>query len=73
MSDGMGSLWGPFTETVEERRKKLDELFGPWTEKIKKVRISPEALREAMERADERVEAFRSKPSCGCCPCCMRF
>jgi hypothetical protein len=70
----MGSLWGPFTETFEERKRKLDELLGPLEEKLKTVVVTPAELRAAMEKADERVAAFRTRSHCTCsCPYCARL
>lgn len=67
------SLWGPFTETFEERKRKLDELLGPLEEKLKAVVVTPAELKAAMERADERVSAFRTRPhsSCNCSHCAV--
>jgi hypothetical protein len=65
------SLWGPFTETFEERKRKLDELLGPLEEKLKTVVVTPTELKAAMERADERVAAFRTRSHHFCnCPHC---
>ena len=72
----MGSLWGPFTETVEERKKKMDVLFKPLEEALKTMKpLTREELEAAMEKADERVQAFRTRPSqCSCnCIHCVRL
>jgi len=67
----MSSLWGPFTETVDERRRKLDELLSPVVEALKTLKITPEELKARVERAHSRTSAFR--PRLGPCSCnCSR-
>jgi F0F1-type ATP synthase membrane subunit b/b' len=71
----MGSLWGPFTETFEERQKKLDAVLKPIEEALKTMKpLTREELEAAMEKADERVKAFRRQPSCTrSCIHCVRL
>ena len=52
-----GSLWGPF-EPWDVRQAALKKLL-PLISKIKKIKLTKEDLRAAMERADKRVAAFR--------------